>query len=53
MVLVDVSDDRLYALNAAGITIIPDASTASGTPAPSVRAIAPNGSTFQAIAVKP
>jgi len=52
VVFVDVPADRLYAVDAGGISIIAGASTASGTPA-TTRATAPGSSAFQAIALKP
>jgi hypothetical protein len=52
VVLVDVPADRLYAVDAGGMSVIAGASTASGTP-PTVRVTAPGSSTFQAIALKP
>ncbi|HWI37753.1 MAG TPA: hypothetical protein VNU64_14960 [Burkholderiales bacterium] len=51
--LVDVSANRLYAVDPAGISIIANASTVSGTPTTITRVLASNGATFQAIAVKP
>lgn len=52
-VVVDVPANRLYALDPAGMSIIANANTASGTPVSLTRVLAPNGSTFHAIAVKP
>jgi len=53
VVVVDVPANRLYALDPAGISIIPSASTAGGTPVGLTRATAPNGATFHALAFKP
>ena len=52
VVLVDVPADRLYAVDASGMSVIASASTASGTPT-TVRVTAPGSSTFHAIALKP
>jgi hypothetical protein len=49
----DLANNRLYALDPAGINIIPGASAASGTPAGLTRVTAPSGATFQALAFKP
>jgi hypothetical protein len=53
VLFVDVAANRLYALDPAGISVIASASTASGTPSTTIRALAPSGSTFQAITVRP
>jgi hypothetical protein len=52
VVLVDVLANRLYALDRNGVNVIANASTVNGSPT-IIRAIAPGGSAFQAIAVKP
>ena len=52
VVFVDVAANRLYALDPAGISIVPNASTATGAPATVTRALAPNGSTFRALALR-
>jgi hypothetical protein len=50
---VDVTADRLYATDNGGLTIIQNASTVNGIPPSSVRALAPPGSVFRALAVRP
>ena len=52
-VFVELSSNRLYAVDANGVNIIANASTVTGTPLATTRVIAPAGSSLQAIAVKP
>lgn len=52
-ITVDLAANRLYALDTDGLNIIDNASTVTGTPPIVVRVLAPGGSTFKAVAVKP
>jgi len=52
-ITVDLGANRLYAADTAGLNIIPNASTVDGTPPPFIRVLAPGGSVFRAVAVKP
>jgi hypothetical protein len=51
-VTVKLTANRLYAADTAGLSIIANASTASGTPVIN-RVLAPSGSVFKAVAVAP
>ena len=51
-IFVELTADRLYAIDTDGVNIIHNASTVNGTP-PVVRVIASGGSTFKAVATKP
>ena len=52
-IFVELTADRLYAADNAGVNIIDNASTVNGTPAVTTRVLAPGGSSFRAVAVKP
>ena len=51
-IFVELTANRLYAADNAGVNIIDNASTVSGTPAVT-RVLAPGGSVFMAVVVKP
>lgn len=51
-ITVDLTANRLYSVDNAGVNIVANASTASGTPTVT-RILAPAGSFFEALAVKP
>jgi hypothetical protein len=51
-ITVDLAANRLYAADTTGLSIIANASTASGTPVIN-RVLAPSGSVFKAVAVAP
>ena len=51
-IFVELTANRLYAADNAGVNIIDNASTVSGTPT-MTRALAPGGSVFMAVVVKP
>jgi len=53
VVFVETTSNRLYTLDPSGVNVIASASTVSGTPGAITRAIAPVGSIFRAIWVKP
>jgi hypothetical protein len=52
-VTVELTANRLYALDTLGLNIIENASTLNGTPPSLIRALAPGGSVFKAVAVAP
>ena len=52
-ITVDLTANRLYAADTSGLNIIDNASTANGTPPIVIRVLAPGGSTFKAVAVRP
>lgn len=52
-ITVELTANRLYAVDTNGLNIIDNASTVSGTPPVVVRVLAPGGSTFKAVATKP
>ena len=52
-ITVELTTNRLYAVDTNGLNIIDNASTVSGTPPVVVRVLAPGGSTFKAVATKP
>jgi hypothetical protein len=53
VVFVELASNRLYTLDPTGVNLIANASTVNGTPPVITRAIAPAGSAFRAIWVKP
>ena len=52
-ITVELTANRLYAVDGDGLSIIPNASTVNGTPPVVTRVLAPSGSTFKAVAVSP
>jgi hypothetical protein len=52
-ITVDVTANRLYAVDPFGLNIISNASTVSFTPPALTRVVAPSGSRFKAVAVRP
>jgi hypothetical protein len=52
-ITVELTGNRLYAADTSGLNIIDNASTVNGTPPIVIRALAPAGSTFKAVAVAP
>jgi hypothetical protein len=52
-ITVDLTANRLYAVETSGLNIIDNASTVTGTPPIVTRVLAPAGSTFKAVAVSP
>ncbi len=52
-ITVELTANRLYAADTTGVNIIDNASTVNGTPPVVIRALAPTGSIFKAVAVAP
>ena len=52
-ITVELTANRLYAVDGDGLSIIPNASTVNGTPPVATRVLAPSTSTFKAVAVSP
>jgi hypothetical protein len=52
-ITVELTANRLYAADTNGVSIIDNASTVNGTPPVVIRALAPAGSIFKAVAVAP